>query len=112
LFCDQFENLSNFKAHFDTTGPEIYLQTAGVIDAIVMGAGTGGTIAGVGHFLKSKMKNVMLVLADPEGSGLYNKIKNGVMYSSFEAEGTRKRHQVDTVVEGVGLNVNELNINK
>ena len=69
-------------------------------------AGTGGTISGVTLFLKQEMAmdNVKVVLADPEGSGLYNKIKNGVMFSNTEKEGTRRRQQVDTIVEGIGLN--------
>ena len=103
-FANQFDNLANFNAHFKTTGPEIYNQTGSRIDAFVMGAGTGGTLAGVSAFLKSKLRTVKCILADPEGSGLYNKVKFGVMYSSHEAEGTRKRHQVDSVVEGVGIN--------
>lgn len=49
-------------------------------------------------------KDVRIVLADPEGSGLYNKIKHGVMFSSTEKEGTRRRQQVDTIVEGIGIN--------
>jgi cysteine synthase A len=48
--------------------------------------------------------NLKVVLADPEGSGLYNKIKNGVMFSNTEREGTRRRQQVDTIVEGIGIN--------
>lgn len=47
---------------------------------------------------------VQIVLADPQGSGLYNKIKNGVMYADTEKEGTRRRQQVDTIVEGIGIN--------
>lgn len=105
FFCNQFENLSNFNAHYTTTGPEIYRQTKGLIDALVLGAGTGGTIAGIGRYLKPRMKGMKIILADPEGSGLYNKVKHGVMYSATEAEGSRKRHQIDTVVEGVGLKV-------
>jgi len=50
------------------------------------------------------MNTLRVVLADPEGSGLYNKIKNGVMFSSTEREGTRRRQQVDTIVEGIGIN--------
>jgi cysteine synthase A len=49
-------------------------------------------------------EEVQVVLADPEGSGLYNKVKHGVMYDRKEAEGTKRRHQVDTVVEGIGIN--------
>jgi len=104
FFADQFENRSNFDAHFDGTGPEIWRQTNGEIAGFVAGAGTGGTIAGTGHFLKSMADDILVVLADPEGSGLYNKVKHGVMYDHKESEGTRRRHQVDTVVEGIGIN--------
>ncbi|KAJ1557213.1 hypothetical protein HK096_008513 [Nowakowskiella sp. JEL0078] len=104
IFCDQFENLANFQAHFETTGPEIYNQVQGKLDAFVMGSGTGGTLAGVSHYLKQRIPNLRIVLADPHGSGLFNKVKFNVMYSQTESEGTRKRFQVDTVVEGVGIN--------
>lgn len=105
-FADQFENEANWRAHFEGTGLEIYKQCGGRLDAFVAGAGTGGTIAGVARFLKSKMgvDGVKIVLADPQGSGLYNKIKNGVMFNAREREGTRRRHQVDTIVEGIGIN--------
>jgi cysteine synthase len=66
--------------------------------------GTGGTIAGISSFLLSRLPDLLVVLADPQGSGLYNKIKYGVMYSPAEREGTRRRHQVDSLVEGIGLN--------
>ncbi|TDL26027.1 PALP-domain-containing protein [Rickenella mellea] len=104
FFADQFENTSNYDAHFDGTGPELWRQTNGHIDAFVSGAGTGGTIAGVGQFLKTMDENVKVVLADPEGSGLFNKVKYGVMFDPKESEGTKRRHQVDTVVEGIGIN--------
>jgi cysteine synthase A len=104
FFADQFENRSNFDAHYNGTGPEIWRQTNSYVDAFVSGAGTGGTIAGIGQFLKSMNEEVQVVLADPEGSGLYNKVKHGVMYDRKEAEGTKRRHQVDTVVEGIGIN--------
>ncbi|KAH7907414.1 tryptophan synthase beta subunit-like PLP-dependent enzyme [Hygrophoropsis aurantiaca] len=104
FFADQFENRSNFDAHFEGTGPELWRQTNGQIDAFVSGAGTGGTIAGIGRYFKSMDEGVRVVLADPEGSGLYNKVKFGVMYDRKEAEGTKRRHQVDTVVEGIGIN--------
>lgn len=77
------------------------------INAFVSGAGTGGTISGVAMHLKQHMgmgKDLKVVLADPEGSGLFNKIKYGVMFSSTEREGTRRRQQVDTIVEGIGIN--------
>jgi cysteine synthase len=77
------------------------------INAFVSGAGTGGTISGVAMHLKQHKgmgKDLKVVLADPEGSGLFNKIKYGVMFSNTEREGTRRRQQVDTIVEGIGIN--------
>ncbi|KAF7965092.1 hypothetical protein HWV62_45743 [Athelia sp. TMB] len=62
---------------------------------------TGGTIAGTGQYIKSMNEDVKIVLADPEGSGLFNKVKHGVMFDVKEKEGTKRRHQVDTVVEGI-----------
>ncbi|KAF2719912.1 PALP-domain-containing protein [Polychaeton citri CBS 116435] len=103
FFADQFENTANYLAHFETTGPEIYRQTDGQLDAFVAGAGTGGTLSGVAMFLKPRVQGLNIVLADPQGSGLYNWVKYGVMFSPTEAEGTRRRHQVDSVVEGIGL---------
>ncbi|ETS81896.1 Cysteine synthase 2 [Pestalotiopsis fici W106-1] len=106
FFADQFESGANWLAHFNTTGPEIYYQTGGEISAFVAGAGTGGTISGVTKYLKeeAKLDDLKIVLADPQGSGLYNKVKYGVMYSATEKEGTRRRQQVDTIVEGIGIN--------
>lgn len=102
-FADQFENEANWRAHYTGTGPEIYRQSGGRLDAFVAGAGTGGTISGVAMFLKSKLAHLTVVLADPQGSGLYNRVKYGVMFDRKEKEGTRRRHQVDTVVEGIGI---------
>lgn len=107
FFADQFESEANWQAHFQTTGPEVYNQTGGDMDAFVAGAGTGGTISGVARYLKeetSLAEHVRVVLADPQGSGLFNKIKHGVMYSPTEKEGTRRRQQVDSIVEGIGVN--------
>jgi cysteine synthase A len=104
IFADQFENEANWRAHFEGTGPEIYKQTGGAIDAFVSGAGTGGTISGVALYLKPLLPNMKVVLADPQGSGLFNRIKYGVMFDVKEREGTRRRHQVDTIVEGIGIN--------
>ncbi|KAK4699599.1 hypothetical protein P7C70_g6663, partial [Phenoliferia sp. Uapishka_3] len=73
LFADQFENLSNLAAHEDGTAQEIWKQTSGVLDAFVSGAGTGGTIAGLGRYLKDVKPDVKIVLADPQGSGLFHK---------------------------------------
>lgn len=105
LFANQFENEANWKTHYENTGPEIYDQCNGSLDVFITGAGTGGTIAGVAHYLR-KYRNLAtkIVLADPPGSGLYNKIKYGVMFDMKEKEGTRRRHQVDTIIEGIGIN--------
>ncbi|KAG9241742.1 tryptophan synthase beta subunit-like PLP-dependent enzyme [Calycina marina] len=106
FFADQFESEANYQAHVGSTGPEIYLQTGGQLDAFVAGAGTGGTISGIAIYLKHHMhmSALRIILADPVGSGLYNKVKHGVMFSNTEREGTRRRQQVDTIVEGVGIN--------
>jgi len=105
FFCDQFENLANFRAHAEGTGPEIWAQTGGRLHAFVAAAGTGGTLAGCGAALAAASAGrVRLYLADPPGSSLLNRVLRGVAYSAAEAEGRRRRHQVDTVTEGVGLN--------
>lgn len=103
LFADQFETDANWRAHYEGTAPEIFEQAGGRIDAFVTGAGTGGTISGCAMYLKQNLPDIRVVLADPQGSGLYNKIKHGVMFHGLEREGTRRRQQVDTVVEGIGL---------
>lgn len=65
---DQYSNPANPQAHYESTGPEIWEQTHGAIDVLVVGAGTGGTISGAGQFLKEKKHDLMVVGADPEGS--------------------------------------------
>ncbi|KAJ5708476.1 Cysteine synthase 2 [Penicillium malachiteum] len=104
FFADQFENEANWRAHYGGSGPEIYAQCEGKIDAFVAGAGTGGTISGVARYLKPLLPNITVVLADPQGSGLYNRVRYGVMFDLKEREGTRRRRQVDTIVEGIGIN--------
>lgn len=103
VFADQFENPANFRAHL-LTGQEIWEQSSGKVDAFVSGAGTGGTIAGVSAALKQRNPEIKVFLADPPGSGLYNRVTRGVMYTSEEAEGKRLKHPFDTITEGVGIN--------
>jgi len=68
---NQYENRANPDAHYRTTGPEIWRQTEGKVDVLVCGMGTGGTITGIGRFLKEKKENLKVVGADPEGSIFY-----------------------------------------
>ena len=107
FFSDQFENLSNFRSHFLETGPEIWRQFSGAgirLSCVVMGAGTGGTLSGVAKYLKEQDERIRVFLVDPPGSGLFNKVNSGVLYANEEAEGKRKRHQSDSITEGVGIN--------
>ena len=76
IWANQFDNLANREGHRATTGQEIWAQTQGKIDAFTCACGTGGTLAGVALALKAKKPNVKIVLADPEGSGLYGWVKN------------------------------------
>ncbi len=91
-WANQFENLSNYKAHFENTGPEIWKQTSGDIDAIVSVCGTGGTIAGNSDYLKQQNKDIDVWLVDPEGSGIVNYLKHG----EYKAEG-------GSFTEGIGI---------
>lgn len=91
IWANQFDNLSNRRAHYETTGPEIWAQTGGKIDAWVTATGTGGTYAGVALFLKSKNPNIRCVVADPMGSGLYSYVKTG----EIALEG-------NSITEGIG----------
>ncbi|XP_057765473.1 cysteine synthase 2 isoform X1 [Salvia miltiorrhiza] len=104
FFADQFENLANFRAHHEGTGPEIWEQVGGKLDAFVAAAGTGGTVAGVSRYLKEKDSSIKCFLVDPPGSGLFNKVTRGVMYTREEAEGRRLKNPFDTITEGIGIN--------
>ena len=77
VWVNQFDNTANRQAHFESTGPEIWQQTNGDIDAFTCAVGTGGTLAGVSRFLKAKNKDIKIVLADPFGSALYNYVTTG-----------------------------------
>ncbi|MEB3279729.1 cysteine synthase A [Capilliphycus salinus ALCB114379] len=91
IWANQFDNLANRNAHYETTGPEIWEQTNGKVDAWVAATGTGGTFAGVSLFLKEKNPNIKTVLADPMGSGLYSYVKTG----EINTEGS-------SITEGIG----------
>ncbi|PPR33291.1 MAG: Cysteine synthase [Alphaproteobacteria bacterium MarineAlpha6_Bin5] len=91
FWANQFDNLSNFKAHYQTTGPEIWNDTKGKIDGFVCAVGTGGTLAGTGAFLKKKNKKIKIGIVDPMGSALYNFYKNG----ELKVKGT-------SITEGIG----------
>ena len=77
IWANQFDNLANREAHLQTTGPEIWRDTEGTIDAFISTSGTGGTIGGSSEFLKSKRKGVRTVLADPTGTATWHYIKHG-----------------------------------
>ena len=77
VWANQFDNVANRLAHYESTGPEIWQQTNGKIDAFVTATGTGGTLAGVSQYLKEQNQAVQIVLADPMGSALYNWVQTG-----------------------------------
>jgi cysteine synthase A len=93
LFADQWNNLDNAKAHFESTGPEIWEQTGGKIDGFICSVGTGGTLAGTSSFLKSKNKGIVVACADPPGFAMYELFKNGAAKST----------PGDSITEGIGL---------
>lgn len=74
---NQFENADNARAHFLTTGPEIWNDTDGEVDIFVAGVGTGGTVTGVGEYLKSKNENVRIVAVEPQGSPFLSESRAG-----------------------------------
>jgi cysteine synthase A len=91
FWANQFDNTANRRAHYETTGPEIWDQTAGGVDCFVASTGTGGTLAGTALALKERRAEVRCVLADPMGSALYEYIKNGEL-----------RATGNSVTEGIG----------
>jgi cysteine synthase A len=91
VWANQFENVANRDGHIRTTGPEIWAQTAGRVDAFVCAVGTGGTLAGIAIALKERNPKVRIALADPMGSALYSFYARGVLKS----EGS-------SITEGIG----------
>src|SRR5262245_5537547 len=93
LFADQWNNLDNRKAHYVSTGPEIWVQTGGKIDGFICSIGTGGTLAGVASFLREKKRDIVIGCADPKGAAMYN----------WFAHGEAKPTEGGSVTEGIGL---------
>ncbi len=91
IWANQFDNVVNRQAHYETTGPEIWRQTDGKVDAFVCSTGTGGTLAGVARFLKERNPKLRIALADPHGSGLYSYVKTG----EIQVQGS-------SITEGIG----------
>jgi cysteine synthase A len=91
IWANQFDNLANRRAHFMSTGPEIWQQTDGTVDAWVAATGTGGTYAGVARYLKERKPSLQCVLADPHGSALYSWATRGELVSDGSS-----------VTEGIG----------
>ena len=92
VWANQFDNTANRLAHYESTGPEIWAQTDGKVDAFTCAVGTGGTLAGVSRYLKEQSQDVKIVLTDPYGSALYNWVTTG------EAEMTPG----PSITEGIG----------
>ncbi len=93
LFADQWNNLDNAKAHYESTGPEIWQQTGGKLDGFICSVGTGGTLAGTSRYLKEKNKGITIACADPHGFAMYELFKHG----------TAKSTPGDSITEGIGL---------
>ena len=107
IFADQWNNLDNSKAHYVSTGPEIWEQSNGKVDGFICAVGSGGTLAGVSRYLKGKNKDVVIGLADPRGAAMYNLFAHGEVKST---EG-------GSITEGIGLGrvtniVKEMIVNK
>ena len=91
IWSNQFDNVANRQAHYESTGPEMWRETDGESDAFVCATGTGGTLAGVSRYLKERNPAIKIVLADPHGSGLYSYVKTG----EIKVEG-------NSITEGIG----------
>jgi cysteine synthase len=91
LWANQWDNLANRDAHFHGTGPEIWVQTAGHVDGFVCAVGTGGSLAGIAGYLKSKNPNIVTAIADPPGAAMFSYFSTG----ELKAEGS-------SITEGIG----------
>jgi cysteine synthase A len=93
IFADQWNNLDNRKAHYVSTGPEIWEETDGKVDGFICSIGTGGTIAGVSTFLQEEKKDIVIGVADPRGAAMYH----------LFAHGEPKSTEGGSITEGIGL---------
>ena len=93
IFADQWNNLDNRKAHYLSTGPEIWQQTDGKVDGFICAVGTGGTLAGVSAALKERNPGIVVGVADPRGAAMYN----------LFAHGQAKVSEGGSITEGIGL---------
>jgi cysteine synthase A len=93
LFADQWNNLDNRKAHYVSTGPEIWQQTDGKVDGFICAIGTGGTLAGVAAYLRERKPGIVIGVADPRGAAMYN------LFTTGQA----KLSEGGSITEGIGL---------
>ena len=93
FYADQWNNLDNRKAHYQSTGPEIWEETDGKVSGFICAIGTGGTIAGVSSYLREKKKDIVIGIADPRGAAMYN----------LFAHGEAKASDGGSITEGIGL---------
>jgi cysteine synthase A len=93
LFADQWNNLDNRQAHYLTTGPEIWADTDGRVDAFICSVGTGGTLAGVAMYLRERNPSVVIGCADPQGAAMYSLFTSG---KAIPSKGS-------SITEGIGL---------
>ena len=93
IFADQWNNLDNLKAHYASTGPEIWDDTGGNIDGFICAIGTGGTLAGASAYLRERKPDIAIGVADPRGGGMYN----------LFAHGEAKVTEGNSITEGIGL---------
>jgi cysteine synthase A len=91
IWANQFDNTANRRGHYETTGPEIWEQTDHKVDGFICAVGSGGTLAGVGMYLKERNPKIQIGLADPEGAALYSYYKTG----ELKAAGS-------SITEGIG----------
>ena len=98
-YPDQYNNPDNIRCHYETTGPEIWKQMDGKVDMVVAGIGTGGTISGIGRYLKEKDAGIKIIGVDPEGSVLYDYFKRGKLIKPhvYRVEGIGEDYLVKAV---------------